>query len=251
MQWHPGRKNDEYYRDYLHRGLDIIDPADLKAYFLHRKAISLVVQLRIEQAHAGGVLKPERAVLLREALAELYRAGLGNAMCPPKSRPASQGVSSDGRGTRVPGVGRGRSCPAAADHPAATAPGTQGTLYFCTLPSGLRFDLYAGLDGTLQCWRLVDGSRWEKDRRMECRDPSRNGPAVGVEPTGEGTLRIYAEQHIDPEEPDPEKKILKLLRGYAELISAPEMQHLGAVNCWVIHIARQSWYTGTRKKTKE
>lgn len=24
----------------------------------------------------------------------------------------------------------------------------QGTLYFCTLPSGLRFDLYAGLDGT-------------------------------------------------------------------------------------------------------
>lgn len=27
----------------------------------------------------------------------------------------------------------------------------QGTLYFCTLPSGLRFDLYAGLDGTLQC----------------------------------------------------------------------------------------------------
>ena len=36
-----------------------------------------------------------------------------------------------------------------------------------------------------------------------------------------------AEQHIDPEEPDPEKKILKLLRGYAELISAPEMQHLG------------------------
>ena len=103
----------------------------------------------------------------------------------------------------------------------------QGTLYFCTLPSGLRFDLYAGLDGTLQCWRLVDGSGWEKDRRMECRDPSRNGPAVGVEPTGEGTLRIYAEQHIDPEEPDPEKKILKLLRGYAELISAPEMQHLG------------------------
>ena len=87
----------------------------------------------------------------------------------------------------------------------------QGTLYFCTLPSG----------------RLVDGSGWEKDRRMECRDPSRNGPAVGVEPTGEGTLRIYAEQHIDPEEPDPEKKILKLLRGYAELISAPEMQHLG------------------------
>lgn len=60
----------------------------------------------------------------------------------------------------------------------------QGTLYFCTLPSGLRFDLYAGLDGTLQCWRLVDGSGWEKDRRMECRDPSRNGPAVGVEPTG-------------------------------------------------------------------
>ena len=109
----PEEKNDEYYRDYLHRGLDIIDPADLKAYFLHRKAISLVVQLRIEQAHAGGVLKPERAVLLREALAELYRAG-----------PASQGVSSDGRGTRVPGVGRGRSCPAAADHPAATAPGT-------------------------------------------------------------------------------------------------------------------------------
>ena len=52
-------------------------------------------------------------------------------------------------------------------------------------------------------------------------------PGVGVEPTGEGTLRIYAEQHIDPEEPDPEKKILKLLRGYAELISAPEMQHLG------------------------
>lgn len=103
----------------------------------------------------------------------------------------------------------------------------QGTLYFCTLPSGLRFDLYAGLDGTLQCWRLVDGSGWEKDRRMECRDPSRNGPAVGVEPTGEGTLRIYAEQHIDPEEPDPEKKILKLLRGYVELISAPEMQHLG------------------------
>ena len=65
----PEEKNDEYYRDYLHRGLDIIDPADLKAYFLHRKAISLVVQLRIEQAHADGVLKPERAVLLREALA--------------------------------------------------------------------------------------------------------------------------------------------------------------------------------------
>ena len=44
---------------------------------------------------------------------------------------------------------------------------------------------------------------------------------------GTDPLRIYAEQHIDPEEPDPEKKILKLLRGYAELISAPEMQHLG------------------------
>ena len=79
-------KNDEYYRDYLHRGLDIIDPADLKAYFLHRKAISLVVQLRIEQAHAGGVLKPERAVLLREALAELYRAGLGERYVPTEEQ---------------------------------------------------------------------------------------------------------------------------------------------------------------------
>ena len=82
----PEEKNDEYYRDYLHRGLDIIDPADLKAYFLHRKAISLVVQLRIEQAHAGGVLKPERAVLLREALAELYRAGLGERYVPTEEQ---------------------------------------------------------------------------------------------------------------------------------------------------------------------
>lgn len=82
----PEEKNDEYYRDYLHRGLDIIDPADLKAYFLHRKAISLVVQLRIEQAHAGGVLRPERAVLLREALAELYRAGLGERYVPTEEQ---------------------------------------------------------------------------------------------------------------------------------------------------------------------
>lgn len=106
-------------------------------------------------------------------------------------------------------------------------PRAQGTLYFCALPGGLRFDLYAGADGTLRCWRLVDGSGWEKGRRMECRDPSRNGPAVGVEPTGEGMLRIYAEQHIDPEEPDPEKQVLKLLRGYAGLICAPHMQHPG------------------------
>ena len=35
----------------------------------------------------------------------------------------------------------------------------QGTLYFCTLPSGLRFDLYAGLDGTLQCWQMAPGGR--------------------------------------------------------------------------------------------
>lgn len=106
-------------------------------------------------------------------------------------------------------------------------PQAQGTLYFCALPDGLRFDLYAGADGTLQCWRLVDGSGWEKGHRMECRDPSRNGPAVGVEPTGEGMLRIYAEQHIDPEEPDAEKQVLKLLRGYAGLIRAPHMQHPG------------------------
>ena len=86
-------KDDEYYRDYLHRGLDIIDPADLKAYFLHRKAISLVVQLRIEQAHAGGVLKPERAVLLREALAELYRAGLGERYVPTEEQARIAGSS--------------------------------------------------------------------------------------------------------------------------------------------------------------
>ena len=53
------------------------------------------------------------------------------------------------------------------------------------------------------------------------------GPLWGWNPQGKVRSRIYAEQHIDPEEPDPEKKILKLLRGYAELISAPEMQHLG------------------------
>lgn len=71
----------------------ISSTADLKAYFLHRKAISLVVQLRIEQAHAGGVLKPERAVLLREALAELYRAGLGERYVPTEEQARIAGSS--------------------------------------------------------------------------------------------------------------------------------------------------------------
>ena len=82
----PEEKTDGYYRDYLRSGLDIIDPTDLKAYFLHQKAISLVEQLRIEQARAGGVLKPERAALLREALAELYRAGLGERYVPTEEQ---------------------------------------------------------------------------------------------------------------------------------------------------------------------
>ena len=123
----------------------------------------------------------------------------------------------------------------------------QGTLYFCTLPSGLRFDLYAGLDGTLQCWRLVDGSRWEKDRRMECRDPSRNGPAVGG-----GTHRGRYAPHLcraahrsgraRPGEENPEIAAWVCGADQRTGNAAP-----GAVNCWVIHIARQSWYTGTRK----
>ena len=40
----------------------------------------------IEQARAGGVLKPERAALLREALAELYRAGLGERYVPTEEQ---------------------------------------------------------------------------------------------------------------------------------------------------------------------
>ena len=131
----------------------------------------------------------------------------------------------------------------------------QGTLYFCTLPSGLRFDLYAGLDGTLQCWRLVDGSMWEKDRRMECRDPSRNGPAVGVEPTGEGTLRsplkhyrkampetAHQSGRAGPEEENSEIAVWVCGADQRTGNAAP-----GAVNCWVIHIAQQSRYTGSRK----
>lgn len=74
--------NRDYFRHYLKRILGRIAPMDLKAYFIHYPAISLVRQIRIEQDHAGGILPPERAGQLWEALTELHRAGVAERYVP-------------------------------------------------------------------------------------------------------------------------------------------------------------------------
>lgn len=70
-----------YFKQYLDRVLRRVDRQDLKAYFLYFPVISRVNQICIEFCADGSVAEARKADL-RNDMAKLYTAGLGDKYVP-------------------------------------------------------------------------------------------------------------------------------------------------------------------------
>ena len=104
-------------------------------------------------------------------------------------------------------------------------PCSRGMLYFCVLPDRRGFNLFAGEDGILQCWRLVkDHTVAAVGTGIECYNPARPGALAGMRIVEEGLWRIYAQQRIEWEHPNVERCIQKFIRSYIGLIGSPALQ---------------------------
>lgn len=102
---------------------------------------------------------------------------------------------------------------------------SRGMLYFCTLPDRRGFNLFAGEDGTLQCWRLVkDHTAAAVGTCIECHNPAQPGALAGMKVVEDGLWRIYAQQRIGRENPKAERCIQKFIRSYIGLMESPALQ---------------------------
>lgn len=70
-----------YFYRYIDRHLDLIDPDDLKLYFIEYPTISAVKQIAIEQSLDGSVSQ-ERVAELYALMTKLNKAGLYNKYVP-------------------------------------------------------------------------------------------------------------------------------------------------------------------------
>lgn len=96
-----------------------------------------------------------------------------------------------------------------------------GTLCFCTLPSGLTFNLFAEGDGIIRLSRLIrDASIGSAEGCLECRKATHPQSAVGFQVAAEGDLRFYAEQTIDADDAQRERKIMRMISAYCRIITA-------------------------------
>lgn len=103
-----------------------------------------------------------------------------------------------------------------------------GSLYFCTLPNQLIFDLFEGNDGTIKLWRFVDFAPASKaGMRCEYRKPDDPYSAFGLEVTEEGNLSLYAEQIIHANSPRRESRILRMVEGYSKMVSTAAFKNIG------------------------
>lgn len=94
------------------------------------------------------------------------------------------------------------------------------TLFFCTSPNGLTFDLFTDTEGNVRLWRFVGSAPVEKaGTRSEYRKPEYPHTAIGLEVTKDGDLCFYAEQIINAATPQKEHRILKMISRYSEIIS--------------------------------
>lgn len=99
---------------------------------------------------------------------------------------------------------------------------SKDTIYFCTLPNLLKFNLSVWADGPIKLWRLVDAPLSKsKTLHLECRDDTRPELVLGISSTEDGMFRIYAEAKLDPESPDVEQELQHLLTGYCRIIQKP------------------------------
>lgn len=101
-------------------------------------------------------------------------------------------------------------------------PLSKDTIYFCTLPNLLKFDISVWADGSIKLWRLVDAPLSKsKTLHLECRDDAHPEQVLGVSSTHDGMFRVYAEAKLDPESPDVEQELQHLLTGYCRIIQKP------------------------------
>lgn len=97
---------------------------------------------------------------------------------------------------------------------------SSGILYFCTLPNGLTFDLFAGKDGTIRLWRFVSTMPVSKAGTcLAYRDPRRSHISFGFEVTEEGDLCFYAELAVDAGCQEKGDRIHNTIELYSALIS--------------------------------
>lgn len=77
----PLEENRRYYKRYIDRHLALVDPEDLKSYFIEYPTISKVKQIAIEQSWDGTVPQ-ERVKELYTLMKRLNDAGLYNKYIP-------------------------------------------------------------------------------------------------------------------------------------------------------------------------
>lgn len=104
---------------------------------------------------------------------------------------------------------------------------TNGSLFFCTMPNGLTFDLFAGTNGSIRLWRFIASVPIDKSGvRFMCRKPEYPNMAIGFETTEEGDLSLFAEQTVDADDPKKEHRILKMIDGYSEMVSTMDFRNV-------------------------
>lgn len=97
-------------------------------------------------------------------------------------------------------------------------PYSKGKFYLCTIPSyGITFDIIYDENGSFKMWRFVGTSSTDMiGTRQEYR---KSNAALGLEVTDEGDVSLYAKCLIDYKDPNAEKRILKIVKGYTEMIT--------------------------------
>lgn len=100
-------------------------------------------------------------------------------------------------------------------------PCRNGRFYFCEPPSGgLSFDLQFNEDSNIKLWRFVGAAHPSKaGKRIEYRKPECPHSAIGLKVTDDGDVCLYAEQLLDPDDFQKEKRIIQMIKGYLELIN--------------------------------
>lgn len=97
---------------------------------------------------------------------------------------------------------------------------TGGMFYYCRLPDGITFDLFAGDDGSVKLWRFVSAALpSESFIKYEYQDPAIPGFSIGLEVTEEGDVSFYVQRQIDPESPERAELMYKTIAGYAAMLA--------------------------------
>ena len=104
---------------------------------------------------------------------------------------------------------------------------SDGSLYFCTLESGLTFDLFLGVDASVRLWRFVNSVPIsEAGVHVEYREPKYPHTSIGFEVTEDGDLCFYAEQFTNHDDPRCKKRIQRMIQGYCALICSADFRNI-------------------------